>query len=500
MVLQLVASGYECLDQISQPARDRVVGMLLRHTLVYFSAQVVASVLGFASLALYTHLTTPADFGLFRVVMTGVLLTNAVLFQWLTASALRFVSSAANHARFLSTILVMFVVVLFFADAAGLTALPFLPSRRTQLLWVMGIVLVSLQAWFGLNLSIVRAQLRPLAYGRLTVLRTGLVLVTSVGLINLGFKVWGLLGGASVGLLLPILLFTRSTWRGINLREFDKALVGRLLSYGLPLSASLSFSYVIEGSDRLLLGWLSGPASTGVYSAGYDLVQNALGAVMGIVNSAAFPLAVNALESGDSESATAQLRTNFSMLLAIALPAAVGLSIVSSQVARALLGVSFQVGAARLMPWVALGVLLSGLRAYYVDHAFQLGNRTELQIVVLGIGGATNVLLNLLLIPLIGPLGAAYSTVAAYGVALAIGILLSHKAFQLPMPVVDPLKVLVATALMAVAISPFRSSDGVPALVLEGAGGSCVYFVSLLLLNGLGLRTKLVRWALALTR
>ncbi|MFX6186352.1 hypothetical protein ABTF43_17865, partial [Acinetobacter baumannii] len=71
-----------------------------------------------------------------------------------------------------------------------------------------------------------------------------------------------------------------------------------------------------------------------------------------------------------------QLMENGELLLAVALPCAVGLATLAPGIAVVFLDTEFQQEAPHLILLVAMAALLSGVRAYHFDLAFQLGRRT----------------------------------------------------------------------------------------------------------------------------
>src|SRR5690606_3730158 len=131
--------------------------------------------------------------------------------------------------------------------------------------------------------------------------------------------------------------------------------------------------------------------------------------LMMIVTLAGLPLAVRRMELEGMSAASVQLRENGGLLLAVGLPAAVGLSMLAPQIAGVVVGHEFADVAGALMPWIAVGVFLHGMKAYYVDHAFMLAKRVRGQVIAAGCGALVNVVANLVLIPRFGLHGAAYA-------------------------------------------------------------------------------------------
>ncbi|HPQ96165.1 MAG TPA: polysaccharide biosynthesis C-terminal domain-containing protein, partial [Thiolinea sp.] len=243
-------------------------------------------------------------------------------------------------------------------------------------------------------------------------------------------------------------------------------------------------SEVIYSSDRLLLAWLAGKGSAGQYAVAYDLPAFTLNMLMMGINLAAYPALVQALERGDSRQVRDCRLQHFRLLFAVALPATVGLILVAPNLVELMIGAEFRPAVRRLLPVIAVAVLLSGLKAYYFDLAFQLGEhpRGQLQILVLAAG--LNLMLNGVLIPRQGMQGAALATLITFGVALLLSAVRGRRHFPLVFPLADLGRMMLAVGVMVAVLVPLYDTRGAGWLLLQVLGGAAVYGVVLLLVSG----------------
>ena len=216
-------------------------------------------------------------------------------------------------------------------------------------------------------------------------------------------------------------------------------------------------AYIISAADRFLLAEMMSPSAAGIYAPAYDLVLQGMGVLFIIINLVGFPRAVAAVERGDEAAKDAQFRQHATILWAVALPAAAGLAVLAPSISR-ILGPQFAPTARELLPLLALGQLLAGLKAFYFDLSFQLSRATRLQFVTVGVGAAVNILLNIWLIPPYGVLGSAYATVVAYFVALVLSWGLGRKVLRLPVPFGAVARISAAAAGMCMVLIPFREA------------------------------------------
>jgi len=448
-------------------------------------ARGLPGLINLAALMMFTRLLTPEAYGEYSLVIAAAGLGYVVLFQWLQLGILRFYPRYEERSReFLASILLSYLLISAIASALALLGLLFVETAEQKLLYVAGIIILWFWAFHELNLELVRIQSKPKQYAVYGFIKAIGTIAIGGLFVWLGGQALGLLGGLLIALLLSSFRGVYKQWPFPELKFFDLSIMKELWRYGLPLIATFALSFIISSSDRFIIGWLMGAEAVGGYSAGYGLTSQTLGIIMVIINLAAYPLVVRALENEGEEAAKKQLSKNFILLLGVSVPATVGLAILAVPVAGVFLGEAFRSSAIELIPWIAAATLMSGLKAYYFDLSFQLGNKTHIQIWSVAIAAIANVILNSLWIPTYGVLGAAYATLAAYMVALVVSVILGKKAFVLPVPVVDSMKIVLAALVMGLVMSLVTFGDNIYIeLLVSGLIGGLSYFLMIFVLN-----------------
>ena len=467
--------------------------MLVRHSLSYFLVRVVSGAINFLAILVYTRLISPADYGQYALVVAGVGLFNAVCFQWLRLSLLRFFPQYLdNPQKLLSTTFSGFLGLCFVTGVVG----AILAFTRSDPLWrnliLIGIALLWAEAWLELNLELQRVKLQPLRYGLMLGIKSALALGLGAVLVIYGLGPYGPLSGLVVGCILATLFVGRGEWHKIKF-AIDRDLFKELLRYGLPLTAIFALGFIVSSSDRFIIAWLLGKSAAGQYAAVYDLAQQPLGLLMVAVNLAGYPLAVRTLERGNKGEAVKNLLRNGTLLVGIGLPASLGIVVLAPNISETLLGMKFRAGTAPVLAWVAMSIFLSGLRAYHFDLAFQLGRNTVGQIWVAGSAAILNLILNFWWIPIWGIIGAAYATFAAYFLALVLSVLFGRRVFQVPVPWQDWLKIALACIPMTLVVGMVREFRGIKFLVIQVVCGLIVYVFAVMLMNIGNVRVKMFR-------
>jgi O-antigen/teichoic acid export membrane protein len=467
--------------------------MLVKHSGYYLLARGLPGIVNFLAIAIYTRLLLPEEYGRYALVIAGVGLFNVVFFQWLRLSLHRFLPAQLEKPeQLLATVLSGFAAIALITGILGLFLAEIWPDPAWRGLILVAVPLLWAQAWIELNLTLSAVKLLPVRYGLMSGVKAVSALALGVLLVLWGFGAYGPLLGLMVGMLIASALWGREEWRGVSL-DVSRPLLRELIRYGLPLTATFALSFVISSSDRFIIAYFLGEGSAGLYSAAYDLGQQSITLLIVAVNLAGYPLALRALEQKGTVAAQEQLRQNGTLLLSIAIPAAVGMAVLAPNVSAVMLGAGFREDAILLLPWVAFAVLLSGVRAYHFDLAFQLGRHTMGQVWVMGAGAFLNILLNLWWIPIYGVLGAAYATFGAYLIALIMSSTLGRRKFNVPIPYLDGFKIALASLLMGLLLWLFPAYDGFYALMVQVFAGGTLYLVLIGMLNVGEYRTKLLR-------
>jgi O-antigen/teichoic acid export membrane protein len=399
-------------------------------------------------------------------------------------SLLRFLPAYGDQpGPLLATLLVGYAAMAGVVLALGLLGSLLAPDPGWRLLILLAIPLLWAQAWFDLNLHLAQSQLAPTRYGVLSLAKAVLALAGGTGLILLGLGAAGPVIALAFAMLLPSLVLMGRSWRGLGWPRRVPGLTRELLAYGLPLTAVFALNFVVSSSDRFLVAWFLGTDAAGAYAAGYELGWQPVLILMTIVNLAGYPLVMRAIEKGGPAAAQTQLQQNGLLLVALGLPVLVGSVILAPNIARVVLGAPFREDGARLLPWVAFAAFLGATMLFYVNLAFQLSRRTLGQLWVSSAAALLNLGLNLVWIPRFGLLGAAWATVAAYGLGLVLGWCLGRRIFPLPPLPADALKPLGAGLVMALALWPCRTWLGPFELVVQVGLGILVYALAFVVLD-----------------
>lgn len=452
---------------------------MLKHSAIYFAGRFGAALVTLLSVAIYTRLLSPAEYGVYALVLSGAMAGYAIVLQWLTFALVRFLPAYQGREEVvLSHAVAAYGSIALLVLAGGAVLVPWVvPAAETRTVVLLGIVIFVTLSFAELNL--VTFQMKGLAYQyvRFAFLRVSVAAVVGVTLAYLGWGSTGALVGLVAGHLCIAMPNLYRVWGSIRRSLLRRSLFTELAAYGLPFAVSGAVGAVINASDRYIIGILLGTDAAGLYAAPYDLAMRTLHMAMMVIATASGPFIFRAYESDGEAAARPFIGRQVELLLGLALPAAIAFALLAPAIARVFLGAAFQAPARELMPWIATATLLQGFQSFYLALSFSLTKRPLPQTGVLALGALLNVILNLLLIPRLGLVGAALATVASYVLIVVGSFLLGRSLLALPFPMASFIKILGACAVMALILWPVSGSTALPQVVIHGVAGAVAYLV-----------------------
>ena len=195
--------------------------------------------------------------------------------------------------------------------------------------------------------------------------------------------------------------------------QFRISTARALLTASWPLILSGVANAINLRVDQLMLGTMSGSDAVGTYAAAARLSE-VWYFVPAAIAASVFPAMVRA-HTGDRPSFDRWMTRLYDLMIALALPIAIVVSLLAGPLVAVLFGPEFEASGPILAvhvwagPFVFLGAALSRWLIAEDRLKFSLARH--------GAGAVVNVALNLVLIPLYGGAGAAIATLVSYAVA-----------------------------------------------------------------------------------
>ena len=397
----------------------------------YTASSVISKLIAVALLPLYTRYLTPADYGAAEVLITGVIAASIVIRLGIIEALLRFYYQSGEDPE--QVVKTAFASLLWTTTIGLAIALPLAEPLSRLLLNhsdpnLMRIAIFGLWVFtmFEFLTALFRLDERAKAYFAFTVSNVLVTIPVTVWLVVGEEKgASGLLWGqyATGAVFLAGLVFAQRRRLAV---VPDFALWRRMLRWGLPtMPAELSL-YSLNFIDRLLIVRLVGLGPAGLYSLSVKFAQAVNVLVKGF-QLAWPPLAYSIKDDDEARVAYAVIVTWF---VSVTTFFVAGLWLLSRWIVRALAGPEF-FGSYKTIGLVSTGVMLYALYLVLVVVLGRTG-RTEYNFPATGAGTVVNIVLNLILLPSMGIVGAGVSLVASYAVVLVLMYVFTQRLFKVP--------------------------------------------------------------------
>lgn len=258
-------------------------------------------------------------------------------------------------------------------------------------------------------------------------------LVFAVGLVVFGFGAIGALGGYILSYAITSLISMWVIYRRFY-REVDEASViepglrRRIGEYTVPLTATSTANILDKQVDTVLIGFFLTPAAVSFYVISKQAVEflETPVSALGFTLSPSFGAQKAA---GNIDQAARIYETALTHSLLLYIPAAAGLIIVADPAITLVFGEEYR-GAVPVLQVLSLYVILQAITKITSNSLDFLG-RAKDRAIVKGTTAVFNVFLNILLIPMIGVVGAAIATVVTYSIYTGANVYIIHQEFDL---------------------------------------------------------------------
>ncbi|OAQ54139.1 hypothetical protein HTG_01000 [Natrinema mahii] len=451
-----------------------------RTSVVLFLSRVSTAALGFLGTIYYARTLGPAIIGVFFLVqsLVGVLSVPADLGVQ-GAAEKRISEGGDNSELFTSALLIMAVSFGVISVLVLLMSKTITEYLGSPLIWEL-LLLLFATVLSQLVLSLLRGELKIEISAILEGVRAIVTIVMSVALILYGLEVKALIFGGVVGSasILPLAWI----WIDSNLSTPSLKHLESIYSFSkynmLVRSSGLVYGWI----DVLVIGFFLSEMYVGVYEIAWRVSAVSILA-SGAIAQVVFPNFSRLFAEGDKKTVedTVPSAITYSLLIPIAI--FFGSLPLSTDLLSLVYGPAFGMG----------GVVLILLMAERTVHSFHniifnilmAGDKPATAFKISAISIIANVSLNIILIPLIGIVGAAIAMLSSYILNASLYYLSVPRLLDLEIrvPVKNIFWMVASGALMAVIVWLLKSTIAVQSLVslgvLIGVGG-VVYFVLLI--------------------
>lgn len=407
---------------------------VLRDSIIYLGSSIVNKAIPFLLLPVMTTYLDPEEYGLLSIYLILITFYSAFIGMNINVNISKnfFTVSKVEMGKVVyNSLLIVLVASLIGLVITGFLALGFKELFSIPMKWWLLIPFLSLMFMvITLNLTLLRNEERPLAFGLFEISNTALSMgFTILFLVSLGFGWYSQVLGTFIGYGVIFLL---SLWhmktRGFLQGGIDYQWVRNLLRTSLPMIPHVVGGIIMAVSDRLFIERMVDLEAVGIYSVGYTF-----GLVVILFTDAFIkawsPWFFRTLSKPDENKKQKVVKYTYLYCIGV-----FGIAAIIALAAEWVLPyvVAPQYYDSRIyIIWIAMGYAVHGVYKILYPYMVIL-NKTSFLGMSSMVAAIVNLVLNYFLIDAYGAIGAAYATIISFGVSTLLVFIYQNKKYPMP--------------------------------------------------------------------
>ena len=401
---------------------------LLSNTLIFAIGTFSSKLMVFLLMPLYTRVLTPADYGVMDLVVNTSNLLLPLVMVSINEAIIRFgleksVRKSEVFSIGLVTSLCGFLIFLCFIPVFW--KIDFLSSYTTLIyLYVFAAAIHGVCAQFVRSMGLVRLYAFE-----------GVLATLTIVLLNVLFLVvfqWGITGYVLSVILSNLisvlfLFWAARLWKFIKFRSLNRKLAREMLLYSLPLIPTTMMWWVTNVSDRYLVTYFVGEAANGLYSVSYK-IPTIISIISSIFTQAWQLSAISENDQSDKDDFYSDI---FQYYQTVVFLAASGIMWLLKVINYLLVSPEF-FDSWKFAPFLILSVVFSCFVSFFSSF-YMAAKKNIMSMVTTFLGAVSNIVLNLWLIPIYGPQGAAFATFVSYFLVFIVRAVDTRRFVRLKM-------------------------------------------------------------------
>lgn len=382
---------------------------LMKNSMIFAIANLGSKFLSILLVPFYTYVLSSQEYGQIDMITTTISLILPLATLSIFEATLRF-SIKSNYDK--SSVLSSSLIVVTIGNVILLLLVPLLnsiPIFKENLYLFYFVMYVQ-----GIN-SVVSQFTR--AIGKTTtfaisgIINTLITLVANIiFLVQVGMGVEGYLLSlilANTGSCIFQIIYAK-IWSEIKLDKWNFQLVKQMLTFSIPLIPNTFMWWLMNASDRYIISLKLGLSANGIYA-----VSNKIPTVLYVINSIFFQAwQLSAIEEENSKEKSKLYTNTFNIFSFVMLIGTSAILIFIKPIITILVSAEFA-DAWKYSPFLLLAIVFSSFSSF-IGASYIAMKETKGVLKTSLLGGISNIILNLILIPSIGLNGAAIATMISF--------------------------------------------------------------------------------------
>lgn len=402
-------------------------------TFIYSLGNILPKLVGFILLPLFTDKLSTYEFGVLALlqatsqILIGVFGFNihTAMLRWLA------IKSEANYQKSIvftasiSTLIISLIMCAAMIPFSSSISVLLFGHERFKIFIALLVISSSLGILNNIPLNILRYHEKAAKYILASVVKFVFILFFNFYFLltfNLGIN--GILIAEIIGGFILIIQTLSYTLKKLNL-SFNYKASKEMFAYGFPLIFSTASTLFLSLSDRYILAHFINESSVGIYSLGSKIAGFINVFIIQSFQLGFLPIAFKKLGDDNAKRFFTKVFTYFNLVLIFS---ALSLSLFSKEIVTTFASNNEYWDAYKVIPLLSFAYIFKGSQ-YIISLGFHYTQKTDYNAYIVLFAAIINVLLNIILIPLISMIGAAWAFFISNLFLLGITNFYSQKLF-----------------------------------------------------------------------
>lgn len=421
---------------------------LLNVSLVYAVGQVLIQAINFMLLPIYTNKLGVIEYGKISTITAFTGFISSFLILSIQAGLSRFYKDEVNKNKIVNTTLnfayiisgIMLILMWLLGKPLSKMIFDFGNSYKIFCIIIITSIVGQITSIYTCKYSMEYKALKVCIIQVSQIILQFIIIIYLVLIINIGLM--GVLYGQLIASTCVFIIITLIEFKNYKI-ELDKSSLRCMMIFSLGLLPVNVFGWVLTLSDRYFIKHYNGFAETGVYNLGYQFGM--------LINPLFITPFINSFTAYKFEiykdiNAKEEFKNLFRKYNVIGCFIMLGIAIYSKFGIMVFANKDFS-SAYKVVPLILYSYFLYGKTGYYA-LGFQIENKTYKIGIYMGYAALINIVLNFLLVPIVGMMGAAVATIISYFLLNLIFIKSSDRYYKIDLDTIYQLKVQIVTFIL----------------------------------------------------
>lgn len=429
----------------------------------YLPIKILEGIIGIITLKVYTSIFSLEVYGRYTIINPFISIIFIVFLGWVVQAIVRFSETYAkdsdHKATFYSTLFFTWLFIILLLSLGFMAVSTIWPD----LLGITGLNFKLLMVFVLVSFSINQIMLTFLLYSNQRLLNSILLLGAVTIKLGLTYLLTRYIGNniiaifaaqSATDMAIGLIAISMSQAKPkISIKAYSVQMLTRLIAYGYPLIGMGLTMTILNMSDRYIIKFFYDDKAVGLYTSNYSVASAAFTMLMMGLSRGIYPKILEALNKKDHHAVEKALSLGGKYYLLFGLPAAIGLTLLSKPIASICLGADYFEGYP-VIGIVAFGMFFFGL-SEYANKGWELSANTFPIFINCSIAAIFNVVLNVIFIPIVGYIFAAYSTLLSFIIYYIVSWVRGNKTIKFSLPKKNIMNILISSSIMSIIVLVF---------------------------------------------